>query len=255
MAALTLGDFIRSLASLCGVPDAREPEVRPWLHQLVSSVLPLAERIDAAIKQGRPILGTPYDVFLCSMVDPIEATVMAFMISNLAVRHALETRIESQILPREVRKLAKPNVRRSTISRIAIVLLGIPAIAEHTRSAFVSAGHLTDADEFLACLQGAAAGDPVCCTALCSIAKKVSPRLPAKPGRPVSAATIAHMLVLQFLHSIGKPGAFTESRSYSDAPFTDPRSEATTREFDPKGAKFDPRPAYRMWKRHMAEGH
>ena len=94
-------------------------------------------------------------------------------------------------------------------------------------------------------------GDETACYRLVEIARNLVPYLPDPRGRRVSRGTGIHLFLVSHLSFSGHPSAYTWSDEKDD--FVDPLTRATRVLLgDPD---FDPRPAYRLYRKGTVPDH
>jgi hypothetical protein len=149
-------------------------------------------------------------------------------------------------LANAVRALAKPGCPDETVSCLAKKILSStsslhPVVADETLRMSVS--------NFEATLEGAAQGDPAACRRAVEMAQKIASGLSVPRGRRVTAASLAHQVLLSILSSKANGPRFTWNEYVKD--FTDVCTLATRITFGKPD--FSPRAARRRELKRQAQ--
>jgi len=195
-----------------------------------------------ALDESPPSPG--YEPYLVQLVgaNPVVARGMA----KLFVRHGKRVAAERRRQPEAVqaiRFLATSGRRNKAVGRNIAILLSVAKETTAIEMLFRSAA--LDEIEFIEALKKAADSDPMARDRVVEIAATVAPVMVVSRGRPMSAASAAHNLLVESLSEMGFERKTPVAYSYSslEEDFVDPLTKATRLEFgDPD---FDPRPTRR----------
>jgi hypothetical protein len=191
------------------------------------------------LETGPPVPG--FEALLISAgCRPFEARFMAIAIHHCGKKMAQEERAKRSLastLGKLARTAGKSTLVISRRAKALRDLLDDEYAGAALNRACQKAKRPELATELLHLMSRAIDRDPAACEMLTARAASLLSYLPKPSGRPVSAATAKHELLLDELHYRGKPRRFTRD-SISDT-FVDPATKATRiatgeQSFDPK---------------------
>lgn len=226
----------------------RLPQAIGQLNALVAAFMPILGAFHELLSQIGAVMvqwanekpaSRGYERWLIEQgFDPILARMMAALQVHVGRRVAMDNRRLPEVV-RAVKFLARPHRNRKAISRRVKILLAAWNETSVIETVFSNAG--LDEFPFIRVLEGAAEGQETAYQGVVGIAAALVPHLPNPRGRRVGAASAAHESFLENVVRVRKPSRYT----WNDlsGKFTDPVTEATSREFGDRS--FDPRPAFR----------
>ena len=234
--------FVAELAS-SGVFE----HLKPWgelfveFQKMPGGMLAMASAIAERAEENFP--SKAYGPYLEAQgFAPFLARGLGSLTISLGAREANEARRVTRVVE-AIRFLARSNrQKRAILSRAKLVLASskeTSIVDELFRNAGLQMG------EFLSLLQTVIDGGAINRERISAIAGAGASSVRGARGRKITAASAAHELFLKTNASFGLPSGYT--RSGIDGEYTDPRTQATKREFDDRD--FDPRPAHRRIKR------
>ncbi len=243
--------FVDELNRVCDIGQELYRKLERCLAGTLMADGSVKQLADALKRLAAEPLVPGYVPFLIQQGSPaFEARLIDRAIHHYGVLLVQEERAERSLASalRAVSRVA--NASTLVIARRAKALcnpLCDPCVAAALSNACHDAGHPELADELSVITKKAADRDPAACRVLTRSAARLLPCLPDPRGRPVAPATAMHELLLDELHSRGKPRAFTWS-AYDEA-FVDIASKAT--QIAAGDPDFDPRPASRRRKARL----
>jgi hypothetical protein len=169
---------------------------------------------------------------------PLLARGLSYALIRSSKDEANEARMQRTVVD-ALRFLAKPGRTIRAISHRAAGLLEVLNTTSNLGN--VLDGVDISVFEFVEGLEGAVRGDPAACQRVTEIAAALAPGLSVRRGPKVSAASIAHELLLTYVANTAGPKSYTYDPVSGD--FTDPLTCATRLAFG--NPRFDPRPAFR----------
>jgi hypothetical protein len=237
--AQTVGEFLEELFPGCDI-DAGLKRVQTFVENLTKVVervvMSACEMVDRLERLPR---APGYESML---IERGHHTLMARGLPYWLIRSGKDEAHKAKmqrIVVDALRFLAKPGRRKRSISRRAAELLNVWNTTSNLGDVF------NDVDvsvfEFVEALEGAVRGDLAACQRVTEVAAALAPGLSVRRGPKVSAASVAHELLLTYLANTGAPKSYTSNRFAED--FTDPLTRATRLAFG--NPRFDPRPAFR----------
>jgi hypothetical protein len=247
--AQTIGEFLEELFPGC--------DIAAGLKRVVTFVENLADRIPVVVER---VL-----IPACEMVErlerlppapgyepmlierghhPLIARGLSYWIIRSRKDVANEARMQ-RIVVDAFRFLAKPGRTKRSISRKAAVLLEVLNTTSHLGDVFN--GVDVSVFEFVEALEGAVRGDLAACQRVTEVAAALAPGLALRRGPKVSAASIAHELLLTYVANTAGPKSYTYDFVSED--FTDPLTRATRLAFG--NPDFDPSPARRRQRKRL----
>lgn len=240
----TLEEELEYLKKYLARPNvvARMEQWAPAMDALAGALRAFDKQIQALIKYVAALPPSPgYEPYLVEGgVDPILARAMSRILVRRGNRVALENaRLEEVVSA--IRFLAKPGRRKQSIAdRVDVLLV---ALAQTTVFEKITRDTGLELSEFILSLKTVAEGREDAYHQLTKSAASVAPYLTIRRGPKARAQSVAHEFFLEVLDKQDKPCSFT----WQDAKgkFTDPRTEATRREFGL--SRFNPRSAHSRW--------
>jgi hypothetical protein len=217
-------------------------QLKPAFDALIGAFSAFDKQIVSAIRYVEKLPPSPgYEQYLVEdRVDPILARGMSYLVVRRGRRVAMESARLKEVVS-AIRFLSAPGRKKQAISNKVSVLLG--ALEQTAVFEKISRDTGLELSEFILSLKAAAEGREDAYHRLTKSAASVAPYLTIRRGPKVRAQSVAHEFFLEVLHKRGKPCSFT----WQDAKgtFTDPRTEATRREFGL--SRFNPRSAHSRW--------
>jgi hypothetical protein len=214
----------------------------PAIDALAGALRAFDKQIQALVKYVAALPPSPgYERYLVEGgVDPILARAMSRIVVRRGNRVAVESaRLEEVVSA--IRFLAKPGRRKqSIVDRVDVLLV---ALKETTVFEKITRDTGLELSDFMLSLKAVGEGREDVYHRLTKSAASVAPYLTMRRGPKVRPQSAAHEFFLEVLDKLGKPGSFTWQDAKGE--FTDPRTEATRREFGL--SRFNPRPAHSRW--------
>jgi hypothetical protein len=238
----TVGEFLEELLPGWDI-DAGLTRIHAFIETLANQMSSGLERVGEMVERlenGPAVPG--YETLLVGRGHPLTrargASSWLIRVGKEEAKKAPKQRIVADTL----RFLAKPGRTKGSISRKAAALIEVcnttAALSDVFRDSEISLV------EFVEALEGAVRGELAACLRVTEVAAALAPGLSVRRGPKISAASIAHQMLLQLLANTAGPKSYTSNPIIGD--FTDPLTHATRTAFN--NPKFDPRPAFRRHK-------
>ncbi len=175
------------------------------------------------------------------------ARALAFIIVRRGRQMAREAKRRPQVV-NAIRFLAAGGRQKAAVTRKVKILLSAWEETSIVEELFDNAGRAEF--EFIRVLKAIAAGDGTALQRAIEIAADLAPHLITSRGLKLTAASAAHEYFLEKVICKWERRAPAYTWNDIEGKFTDAAAEATRREFGLE--KFDPRPAYRRFKRQAS---
>jgi hypothetical protein len=184
------------VAELLAAMRARWGPVLDVVRQLHARLIDIGR----ALKESPASPG--YEPYLVQQLraDPLVARAMAKLLVRHGNRVAAERRREPEAV-KAIRFLARPDRRDKAFDRKVAILLSAAEETTAIETLFRKSG--VDETEFIKALEKAADGDSMARNRVVEIAATMAPVMVVSRGRPVSAATAAHTLLVEGLSQAG----------------------------------------------------